>query len=70
MQVISNIQWSSNFDPLFRKNKILKLEDFVKLKTSKLILNLTDVNYRILSLSISKNHFRVNSFPSNPFIRQ
>ena len=39
MRVISNMQWSSNSDPLFRKNKILKLEDLVKLETSKLMVN-------------------------------
>ena len=27
MRVINNMQWSSNSDPLFRKNKILKLDD-------------------------------------------
>ena len=39
MRVINNMQWSSNADPLFRKNKILKLKDLVKLETSKLMLN-------------------------------
>ena len=39
MLIMSNMQWSSNFDPLFRKNKIFKLEDLVKLKTSKLMFN-------------------------------
>ena len=39
MQVISNMQWSSNSDRLFRKKKILKLEDLVKLETSKLMFN-------------------------------
>ena len=39
MRVISNMQWSSNSDPLFGKNKIFKLEDLVKLETSKLMFN-------------------------------
>ena len=34
------MQWSSNSDPLFRKTKILKLEDFINLETSKLMFNL------------------------------
>ena len=34
------MQWSSNSDPLFRKNKILKLDDLIKLETSKLMFNL------------------------------
>ena len=40
MRVINNMQWLSNSDPLFRKNKILKLEDLIKLETSKLMFNL------------------------------
>ena len=40
MRVINNMQWSSNSDPLFRKNKVLKIEDLVKLETSKLMFNL------------------------------
>ena len=40
MRVINNMQWSSNSDPLFRKNKILKLDDLIKLETSKLMFNL------------------------------
>ena len=39
MRVINNMQRSSNADPLFRKNNILKLEDLVKLETSKLMYN-------------------------------
>ena len=35
MRVINDMQWSSNSDPLFRKNKTLKLEDLVKLETLK-----------------------------------
>ena len=35
MQVINNMQRSSNADPLFSKNKILKLKDLVRLETSK-----------------------------------
>ena len=33
------MQWSSNSEPLFKKNKILKLEDLIKLETSKLMFN-------------------------------
>ena len=33
------VQYSSNSDPLFDKNKILKLEDLAKLKTLKLMYN-------------------------------
>ena len=39
MRVINNMQWSSNADPLFRKNNILKLEDVVELETSKSMHN-------------------------------
>ena len=39
MRIISNMQFSSNADPFFRKNKILKLQDLVKLETSKLMFN-------------------------------
>ena len=58
MRVINNVQWSSNSDPLFRKNKILKLEDLIKLETSKLMFNLADVNYRILLQNISKRYLK------------
>ena len=40
MRVINNMQWSSNSDPLFRKNKVFKLEDLIKPETSKLTFNL------------------------------
>ena len=33
------MQRSTNADPLFRKNKILKLEDLVTLETLKLMFN-------------------------------
>ena len=58
MRFINNMQWSSNSDPLFKKNKILKLEDLVKLELQNYCLIFTDVNYRILSLSISKRYLK------------
>ena len=39
MQLIKNMQWSTSIDPSFNKHKMLKLEDLVKLETSKLMFN-------------------------------
>ena len=62
MRVISNMQWSSNSDPLFRKNKILKLEDLVKLETSKLMFNFDRCKlpkFTKYFKKVSQIHFRV-----------
>ena len=69
MRVINNMQWSSNADPLFRKNKILKLEDLVKLETSKLIFNFDRCklpnSFTKYFQKISQNHSRVTRSSDN-----
>ena len=63
MRVINNMQWSSNSDPLFRKNKILKLDDLIKLETSKLMFNLDrcklPTSFTKYFKKVSHIHFRV-----------
>ena len=69
MRVIYNMQWSSNSDPLFRKNKILKLEDLIKLETSKLMFSLD--RYKLPNSfikyfkKISQIHFRITRSSDN-----
>ena len=57
------MQWSSNSDPLFRKNKILKLDDLIKLETSKLMFNLDrcklPTSFTKYFKKLSQIHFRV-----------
>ena len=69
MQVISNMQWSSNSDRLFRKNKILKLKDLVKLKTSKLMFNFDRCklpkSFTKYFKKVSQIHFRVTRLSGN-----
>ena len=63
MRVINNMQWSSNSDPLFKKNKILKLDDLIKLETSKLMFNLDrcklPTSFTKYFKKVSQIHFRV-----------
>ena len=63
------MQWSSNSDPLFRKIKILKLEDLIKLETSKLMFNLDRCklpnSFTTYFKNISQIHFRVTRSSDN-----
>ena len=61
MRVISNMQRSSNFNPLFGENKIIKLEDLVKLETSKLKVNFDRCK---LTNSFTKNFKKVSQIHS------
>ena len=69
MRVISNSQRLSNSDPLFRKNKILKLEDLVKLETSKLTFNFDRCklpnSFTKLFKKVSQIHSRVTRSSDN-----
>ena len=69
LRVINNMQWSSNSDPLFKKNKILKLEDLIKLETSKLMFNLDRCklpnSFTKYFKSVSQIHFRVTRLSDN-----
>ena len=63
------MQWSSNSDPLFKKNKTLKLKDLIKLETLKLMLNFDRCklpNYFIKYFKkVSQIHFRVTRSSDN-----
>ena len=69
MRVISNMQWSSNSDPLFRKNKILKLEDLVMLKTLKLMFKFDRCklpnSFIKYFKKVSQIHFRITRLSDN-----
>ena len=64
MRVIKNMQQSSNADPLFSKNKTLKLKDLVKLETSKLMFNFD----RCKLPNFFTKYFKF--FPCNASVRQ
>ena len=59
---------SSNADPLFRKNKVFKLEDLVKLETSKLMFNFDRCKlpnfFTEYFKKVSQIHSRVNRYPT------